>query len=379
MQVHAAVACAGDGGTHAVAYRECRGALLLGFLEGCKRIGGFTGLADGEYERAGLDDGVPVAELGGIFHLDGHACQILDHVFADHARIVACAAGGDNDAVDVPQFLDVRVEAREFRVPFGGEQAAAHGIAEHFRLLENFFQHEVREPALRNGVRIEFHILNVALDFVAVHVHDGVGAALYLNHVVVIEIDDLLRVVDDCGYVACEEKFGVGPDAQDERASAACPDKRARFLAADDGKAERTLDLGERLEDGGLEVAVIESRDEMGDDFGICFGLELYAFGDEFRLEGRVVLDDAVVDDGNLAVEAHVRVRIRFGRCTVRCPAGVRDADGTADRMRLELVFKGAYFARSTDNFNLAVVDEGDSRAVVSAVFKFLESAHQDG
>jgi hypothetical protein len=37
--------------------------------------------------------------------------------------------------------------------------------------------------------------------------------------------------------------------------------------------------------------------DEMGDDFGVGFGGELVAFGDQFLLEREIVFDDAVVHD----------------------------------------------------------------------------------
>ena len=136
----------------------------------------------------------------------------------------------------------------------------------------------MRKPALRDGVRIEFHVLDFALHLVAVHVHDGVVVARNLHDVVIVEVDNFLRVVDDCGNIACEEKFGVVPDAENQRAATARPDERARFLAADDGKAERAFYLCESLEDGSLQVSLVEASDEVCQDLGIGFGLELDAF-----------------------------------------------------------------------------------------------------
>ena len=379
MQVHAAIARAGDGRTHAVTDGKRGRSLLLGFLEGGQRVGGFARLANREDQRARLDDGVPVAELRSVFDFHGHAREVFDHVFADHAGIVARAASGDDDAVDVAEFPDVRVEARELRVAFGTEQAAAHGVAEHLGLFENFFQHEVGEPALRDGVCVEFHILHVALHFAAVQVHDGIAAAFYLDDVIVVEVHDLLRVVDDCGNIAREEEFRVVPDTEDERGSAAGADERVGFVATDDTETEGPFNQSESLENRLLEVALVVAGDKVGYHFGISLGLELDAFRGELCLEARVVLDNAVVDNGNLAVEAGVRVCILFGRCTVGGPAGVGDADIAFNRVVLELLFEGADLARCADRFDLAAVDKGDARAIVATVFEFLESADQDG
>ena len=332
VQVDAAVACARDGRTDSVTDGERGCAFLLGFLEGGERIGRFAGLADGEYKRARLDNRVPVAEFGCVFDFDRDAGEVFDHVFADHAGIVACAAGGDDDSVDVPEFLDVRVEAGEFRVAFGGEQAAAHGVAEHVGLFENFLEHEVRESALGDGVGVEFHVLDFALDFVAAHVHDGVAAVLDLYNVVVVQINDFLRVVDDGGDVTGEVKVPVVSDAEDKRASAAGANQDVRFVAADDAEAECSFDLLERLEDGGLQIPVVIACDEVGDDFGVGFGLELDSLGNEFCLEACVVFDDAVVDNRNFSVVAGVRVGVFFGGGAVGGPAGVGYAYGTFNR-----------------------------------------------
>ena len=75
--------------------------------------------------------------------------------------------------------------------------------------------------------------------------------------------------------------------------------------------------------------------DEEGGDFGIGFGGEAMALGGEFLAQSLEVLDDAVVDDGEAV--AGVRVGVALGRLAVGRPAGVADADRTAERMGGEL------------------------------------------
>ena len=72
--------------------------------------------------------------------------------------------------------------------------------------------------------------------------------------------------------------------------------------------------------------------DEVRDDFGVGFGDELVALVLELVLQLEVVLDDAVVDDDDLAGAVAVRVRVFFGRPAVRGPARVADAVVAVDR-----------------------------------------------
>ena len=332
VQVDAAIACTCNRRTDTVTDGECGCAFLLGFAESGERICSFAGLADGNDESTRLDNRVSVAEFRSVFDFDRDASQVFDHVFTDHACIVARAAGGDDDAVDVSEFLDVRVEASELCVAFGGEQTTAHGIAQYFGLFENFLEHEVRESALGDCIGVEFHVLDFALHFVAAHVHDGIAAILDLDNVVVIEVNDFLCVVDDGRNVTGEVEITVVSDTQNERTSATGANQNVRLIAADDAKTESTFNLLESLEYGGLEVAIIIACNQVGYDFGIGLGLEFYTFGNELRLEACVVFDDAVVDYRNLSIIACVRVCVCFGGGAMGGPTRVGDADGSFER-----------------------------------------------
>ena len=62
-------------------------------------------------------------------------------------------------------------------------------------------------------------------------------------------------------------------------------------------RRERTFNLLKRLENCGLQIAVIIAGDEVRNDFGIGLGLEFDALGDELCLEACVVLDDTVMNN----------------------------------------------------------------------------------
>jgi hypothetical protein len=61
------------------------------------------------------------------------------------------------------------------------------------------------------------------------------------------------------------------------------------------------------------------------DDLGVGVRGELHALLRELALELEVVLDDAVVDEGD--VPRDVGVRVHLGGAAVRRPAGVADAE----------------------------------------------------
>src|SRR5262249_18292687 len=132
--------------------------------------------------------------------------------------------------------------------------------------------------------------------------------------------------------------------------------------------------------DGGLEAAGLfeVGLDQVGEHLGIRLRAERVAGGAQPLLDLQVVLEDAVVHDDEAAVAVGVRVRVFLGRATVRRPARVADADrpghGLVPQRRLER-FDAAYRAAHVE---LAAVQHGNTRGVVSAVLEALEPVDDD-
>ena len=81
---------------------------------------------------------------------------------------------------------------------------------------------------------------------------------------------------------------------------------------------------------------LIVVADQMGQDFGVRGGTEGVAGFEELFLEAVVILDDAVVDDGDFAGLVQVRVGIFVGGRAVGGPAGVADAELAGGGLVLE-------------------------------------------
>ena len=98
----------------------------------------------------------------------------------------------------------------------------------------------------------------------------------------------------------------------------------------------------------------------MNDGFGIGVGLETMSLGLELGAQVAEVLDDAVVDDGDL--RRHVRMGIALGRTAVGSPSAcgrcrsVRSSGSTSRR-----AFEIAQFAFGAAAFERAGFDGGDA------------------
>ena len=109
---------------------------------------------------------------------------------------------------------------------------------------------------------------------------------------------------------------------------------------------ERTVQAGEDLQRGGLKVArsfafVVGERQQVCCNLGVSLGFQLDAGGFDLRTQGGEVFDDAVVDDGNLAVEGTeglepVRRIDAFRELTASSTNMAREAAGVAQQRTLE-------------------------------------------
>ena len=77
--------------------------------------------------------------------------------------------------------------------------------------------------------------------------------------------------------------------------------------------------------------------DQLGDDLGVGVAVEDDAVGFQLPFESGIVLDDAVVDDGDEAVAAEVGMGVAVVGGAVGGPAGVADADAAGGGLVAEM------------------------------------------
>jgi hypothetical protein len=102
----------------------------------------------------------------------------------------------------------------------------------------------------------------------------------------------------------------------------------------------------------------------------------------QFETDSHEVLEDAVVDDGDLAVQASVRMSVLLGRSSMRRPTRVTNSDPRRESMAVEapqFVFEISEAVRCPCDLDGARgVNERNSRAVVPPVFELPKTVQKN-
>ena len=203
--------------------------------------------------------------------------------------------------------------------------------AQRARLLEDFLEHEVLELAEFNLLKIEFQLANLGSQR---HIVDCRGAetlARDARNRIVRKHDRLCGVRDDCARITCDHEFTVA-DPDHQRRTLARHDENIWFLLTHHRDRIRTSHFTQRCLHSLLQIAAIQLANEMREHFGVGLTRERVPLFLEVLLDRRVVLDDAVVDNRD-AVTMHaviaMRMRVLLRDTAVRCPARMRNADGS--------------------------------------------------
>ena len=253
-----------------------------------------------------------------------------------------------------------------------GGEVAVERLGDDLGLLVHLLGHEVLVGALLGVDVLERHVDDVAVDGLARGVEDRDAGAGEDGVVALVEVGD---AVGEGG-----QREGVGADvglavavADRERRAAAGGDEEVLLALEEEAEREGAVEPRQRGAGGGDRgrAGGAGAVAEVDDDLGVGLGLEDRAFGLELGAQGAVVLDDAVVDDGDAA--GLVGVGVALGRLAVGRPAGVADAGVAADRVADEEVGEGDELADRAPALEPPLVEGGDAGAVVAAVLEALQ------
>ena len=211
VDVNTAVGEERDGGTDVVDNTDGQGATLQAVAESHQGVSSLTRLGD---EHAGVvteDGSLAIQEVRGQLDSDGDLSQLLENTTDSHAGVVRGTASNEDDPAAAADCGKVLAETTKGDGLVLGIETTTHGVDNRLGLLENLLLHEVVEAALHDLLKLDLQSLNstnVGGTVVLVQAVNVQRALVDVRNVVVLEVQDLLGVLDDGGWVGGKEELG---------------------------------------------------------------------------------------------------------------------------------------------------------------------------
>lgn len=224
-----------------------------------------------------------------------------------------------------------------------------------------------------SGRDIPFDFADGAFDGVTGAVGNANKFRRNVCDVAVFEEDETAGISEDCSDIAGGESFVV-TDGEQEGALESSGDDFVGAIGAESDDCVGTADEFKSFPNGADESIFrgIKFGNEVCDDFGIGFGGEFVPASEQIVSQIDVILDDAVVNDGEFTV--FVGVSIGFAGSSVRSPSRMSDAGVSAHGFNGEPGDEGLEFSVSSSEVDIAFVADGDSGGIIASVSEPAES-----
>ncbi len=308
-----------------------------------QRVGGFTRLGDGDDQRLRIGHRGAITVFAGHFNLGWNAGDALQPVFGRATTVVAGTAGQDQHRVNLledPRRAGIRTVEQFGHDALHTFERVGNGA----RLLEDFLLHVMAVRAELGRATVCQHGLDRAiggLNRLVGFVDEPVFAQLHIHHVALFQVDDLVGHAGQGHRVAGQEMFlTVLAHTQDQRRTGPCANQALRFVLAEHRNRIGAAQLLHRRLDRLKQITVVHAVDQVGDDFRVGLALEHITLGAQRFAQFIVVLDDAVVHQGDTpgavvgigaGAVAEMRMRVVHRRRAMGGPAGVGDASCTLE------------------------------------------------
>ncbi len=310
---------------------------------------------------------------------------MLDGVLGHQAGVVAAPAGHDEHLVDPAELLvgDVDLVQGQGAV---GQQAVEQGVGHGLGLLVHLFAHVVVVAVLAGGIEVPGDGDGLGLHIGPGQVGDPQRARPQLGHLVVFQHEELAGEAEDGRDVRGQEG-GITVHPHEQGGDASGGHDQVGLVGSHHGQGEGPPHPGQGRPHGtGQSVLgpVDQCRlDQVGQHLGVGLRLEPVPGGDQLVGQLHMVLDDAVVDQGQSGRAVHVGMGVALGRTAVGGPPGVADAGGRADGSGLgpldQVIERPGAVGRPgpPQPVGRAGTDQGDAGRVVAAVLEPAEALQQ--
>ena len=240
------------------------------------------------------------------------------------------------------------------------------------------------EAALFDGFNLHFEFVNLRCDYGVLEVANRQAIlTVHDRDLFVVQVDHVLRVLDDGRRVGSDVKLILLADSNDEGTGFAGSDEQIGLICVNDGDGIGAFHLLQGhlygVGDGGVR-SVLDFVDEVDEHLGICIADKGVSVSFKARTEGLVILNDAIVDHGEAAKSCGMRVGVNVVRWPVRGPSGVTDAHRAGWNFVAnegQEIFNFPFFLFYLNG--IRAIKNSNTSAVVSAVFESLQALDENG
>ena len=215
VDVNAAVGLARYRAAHRVRDADDESAALLAVAQRQYGVGRLARLRDEEAHVVAEDGRVAVEEVAGQLDHDGQLGELLEQLASGDGAVIARAARDEHEATAALDLADEVLDAAECDLELigAGAHATAHRVHHRLGLLEDLLLHEVLVVALHDLLDLEQELVYLAMRrlvvVAALDAMDGEATVAHHGHVVVLQEDHLIGVLDDGARVRGEKVLDV--------------------------------------------------------------------------------------------------------------------------------------------------------------------------
>ena len=262
----------------------------LGLPQGGHGVQGLAGLADEDHQRMVIHQRIGVPELGGQTHLHRAAQQPLPVILADHAHMVAGAAGHNENAVNAFDICTGQVQVVQHHPAI--PDAGRNGLADGLRLLEDLLEHEMGVAALFRGGNVPVDVAVSLFDGVHLIVEEADALRRQNGDLPVLHIDDIAGMGDNGRHVRGNEVLSLSA-ADNEGAVLPGGDEGVWIVGADDTESIGAFDAAQNPAHSLQHVMalVIVELQQLGHHLRVGVRLECHAVAQKLLLDLHIVFD----------------------------------------------------------------------------------------
>ena len=206
MDIGACICITGNAAAYGIDNAKDKRTFASCELNGSKGIGRFTTLRDGKDHVIIVNDRIPITELRGILYLHWHLAESLKELLANKACVPTGTTGHNNEPASFQQLVAIEIDSRKvdaildilglnLQAFVHCLQTTTHTVFQAFGLVENLFEHEVRETSLVEHIQIDIDLCDIDINMFCLKVGDfHLLTSLYLHYLLIVDIHHMTGV-----------------------------------------------------------------------------------------------------------------------------------------------------------------------------------------